>query len=108
MIHDSQAADEIVALLMLCKQLQSEKDDREWTAPDVNARENQDLADRIMAACFYASMLRQLLPMMSCMSSIGAELERRGEIIVMTGEGYAHKALEYLMNKYLSDSIDTP
>lgn len=109
--HDLEAAlaaDEMVALLTLCQQLQSEKDGRERPVPGVYSREEDDFADRIRAACGYARQLRQLLPMMSGLSVIGSELERRGEIHVITGESYANRALAYLMAQYQPAQGETP
>lgn len=109
--HDlqaAQAADELVALLTLCQQLQSEKDGRERPAPGTYSREEDDFADRIRSACGYALQLRQSLPVMSGLSVIGTELERRGEIHVMTGESYADRALTYLMTQYLPAQGETP
>lgn len=109
MIHDPQAAqtaDDIVALLTLCQQLQSDKDGRERVAPGTYSRDEDDFADRIRAACVSATLLRQLLPMMSTLSSIGAEMEHRGEITVFAGESYATRALEHLMTEYLPDNGD--
>lgn len=110
MNHDlvaAQAAGEIVALLTLCQQLQSEKDGRERPVPGAYSRDEDEFADRIRTACGQALQLRRLMPMMKSLSAIGTELERRGVISVMTGEDYADRALEYLMAKYLPDRGDT-
>lgn len=107
--HDlqaTQAADELVALLALCQQLQSEKDGRERPAPGTYSRDEDEFTDRIRIACAHVVQLRQLLPMMRGMSAIGAELERRGEIHVAIGEDYAQKALEYLTAEYLLEEGD--
>lgn len=106
--HANKVADDIIALLKMCQQLQSEKDSRERAAPEAYSREEDEFADRIRAACGNATLLRQLLPILSIMSSIGSELEHRGKISVMTGESYADRALEYLMGKYLPDNGDAP
>jgi len=98
----AQAADEIVALLTLCQQLQSEKDSNERQKSGVISRDEDEFAERICVACGYALQLRPLLSMMNIMSSIGVEMERRGEITVFTGESYSHSVLENLMTKYLS------
>lgn len=111
MIQDplaDQTANEIVALLTLCQQLQSEKDGRERPAPGAYSRDEDAFADRIRTASGHAMQLRQSLPVMHGLAVIGAELERRGEIHVMTGESYADRALEYLMAKYLPTQGDTP
>lgn len=106
--HANKVADDVIALLKMCQQLQSEKDGRERAAPETYSRHEDDFADRIRASCGYALQLRQLLPMLSGLSAIGAELECRGEIHVITGENYADRALEYLMGKYLPDNGDAP
>lgn len=106
-LHSIEAADDVVALLKVCQQLQSEKDGRERPAPEAYSREEDNFADRIRLACAHATQLRHLLPALGCLSRIGAELERRGEINVMTGEDYAHQALDYLMAKYLPDNGET-
>jgi hypothetical protein len=109
MNHDlvaARAADEIIELLTLCQQLQSDKDGRARAAPGIYSRDEDDFADRIRAACVSATLLRQLLPMMSTLSSIGAEMEHRGEITVFAGESYATRALEHLMTEYLPDNGD--
>lgn len=105
MNHDlmaARAAEEIIELLTLCQQLQSEKDGRERPAPGTYFRDEDDFADRIRSACVHAMQLRRLLPVMNTLSTIGTEMERRGEIIVLPGEDYAQKALARLTVQYLS------
>lgn len=105
MNHDlmaARAAEEIIELLTLCQQLQSEKDGRERPAPGTYFRDEDDFADRICSACVHAMQLRRLLPVMNTLSTIGTEMERRGEIIVLPGEDYAQKALARLTVQYLS------
>lgn len=41
--------------------------------------------------------------MMTTLSAIGAGMERRGEISVLSGEDYAQKALARLTEHYLSN-----
>lgn len=101
--HANKAADDIVALLKLCQQLQSEKDGRERAVPGTYSRDEDEFADRIRTACGHVTQLRQLLLMMCSMSAIGTELESRGEIHVVVGEDYAEKALSWLMEKYVKD-----
>lgn len=105
MNHDlvaARAAEEIIELLTLCQQLQSEKDGRERPAPGTYSRDEDDFADRIRSACGHALQLRRLLPVATTLSAIGAEMERRGEISVLPGEDYAQKALARLTVQYLS------
>ncbi|HCQ0223231.1 TPA: hypothetical protein OGO53_003976 [Escherichia coli] len=105
MNHDlvaAREAEEIIELLTLCQQLQSEKDGRERPAPGTYSRDEDEFADRIRSACGHALQLRRLLPVMTTLSAIGAGMERRGEISVLPGEDYAQKALARLTEQYLS------
>ncbi|EOX8980569.1 hypothetical protein ACPW6J_003714 [Enterobacter hormaechei] len=98
----NEGADDVIALLKLCQQLQSEKDGRERPAPGTYSRDEDEFADRIRSACGHALQLRRLLPVAITLSAIGAEMERRGEISVLPGEDYAQKALARLIAQYLS------
>ncbi|WP_407365221.1 hypothetical protein ACEJ49_22495 (plasmid) [Enterobacter roggenkampii] len=98
----AQAADDIIGLLKLCQQLQSEKDGRERPAPGTYSRDEDAFADRIRTACGHDQQLRRLLPMMTTLSAIGAEMERRGEITLLPGEDCSQKALARLTEQYLS------
>ncbi|HEM8838434.1 TPA: hypothetical protein U2R15_004142 [Klebsiella aerogenes] len=105
MNHDlvaARAAGEIIELLTLCQQLQSEKEGRERPAPGTYSRDEDAFANRIRSACGHALQLRRLLPVTTTLSAIGAEMERRGEIRVLPGEDYAQKALARLTVQYLS------
>lgn len=111
MNHDlaaARAAGEIIELLTLCQQLQSEKDGRARLVPGEYSRDEDEFADRIRSACGHALRLRRLLPVTTTLSAIGAEMERRGEISVLPGEDYAQKALEYLTAEYLPEEGDAP
>lgn len=100
--HADETADDIIGLLKLCQQLQSEKDGRKRPDPGVYSRDEDAFADRIRSACGHALQLRRLLPIATILSSIGAEMERRGEISVLPGEDYGQKALAQLTVEYLS------
>ncbi|MCE2004268.1 hypothetical protein [Enterobacter asburiae] len=103
MNHDlvaAREAEEIIELLTLCQQLQSEKDGRERPVPGTYSRDEDEFAGRIRSACGHA---RQLLPVATTLSAIGAGMERRGEISVLPGEDYAQKALARLTEHYLSN-----
>ncbi|MHA0949053.1 hypothetical protein [Enterobacter ludwigii] len=105
MNHDlvaARAADEIIELLTLCQQLQSEKDGRERPAPGAYSRDEDEFADRIRSACGHSLQLRRLLPMATTLNAIGAGMERGGEITLIPGEDYAQKALARLTVQYLS------
>jgi len=98
----AQAAGEIVALLMLCQQLQSENDDRERPVHGTYSCDEDDFADRIRSVCGHVLQLRRLLPVTTTLSAIGAGMERQGEISVLPGEDYAQNALARLTVQYLS------
>ncbi|MFZ5316465.1 hypothetical protein ACOY7N_20865 [Enterobacter asburiae] len=100
--QENKGADDIIALLKMCQQLQSEKDGRERPAPGTYSRDEDDFADRIRSACGHALQLSRLLPVATTLSAIGAGMERRGEISVLPGEDYAQKALARLTEQYLS------
>ncbi|ELC6512392.1 MULTISPECIES: hypothetical protein [Enterobacteriaceae] len=100
--HANEATDDIIGLLKLCQQLQSEKDGRERPEPGTYSRDEDEFADRIRSACGHALQLRRLLPITTTLSAIGAGMERRGEISVLPGEDYAQKALARLTEQYLS------
>ncbi|MFB4485368.1 hypothetical protein ACE3IJ_25585 [Enterobacter hormaechei subsp. xiangfangensis] len=106
--YANEVADDIIGLLKLCQQLQSEKDDRERPAPGTYSRDEDEFADRIRSACGHALQLRRLLPVMTTLNAIGAGMERRGEISVLPGEDYAQKALECLKAEYLPEEGDAP
>ncbi|HBM2606237.1 TPA: hypothetical protein LUX78_004100 [Enterobacter hormaechei subsp. xiangfangensis] len=106
--YANEVADDIIGLLKLCQQLQSEKDGRERPAPGTYSRNEDEFADRIRSACGHALQLRRLLPVMTTLSAIGAGMERRGEISVLPGEDYAQKALECLKAEYLPEEGDAP
>ena len=111
MNHDlvaARAAEDIIELLTLCQQLQSEKDGRERPAPGTYSRDEDEFADRIRSACGHALQLRRLLPVTTTLSAIGAEMERRGEIRVLPGENYTQKALECLKAEYLPEEGNAP
>lgn len=101
-LHANEAADDIIGLLKLCQQLQSEKDGRERPEPGAYSRDEDAFADRIRSACGHALQLRRLLPAMTTLSAIGAEMERRGEITLHPGEDYAQKALARIAEQYLA------
>lgn len=100
--HANEAADDIIGLLKLCQQLQSEKDGRERPAPGTYSRDKDAFAERIRSACGHALQLRRLLSVTTTLSAIGAGMERRGEISVLPGEDYAQNALARLTVHYLS------
>lgn len=98
----NEAANDIIGLLKLCQQLQSEKDGRKRPETGAYSRDGDAFADRIRSACAHALQLHRLLPVATTLSAIGAGMERRGEIIVLPGEDYAQKALARLTEQYLS------
>ena len=90
-------ANDIVAILKLCQDIQSEKEGVKRAAPDVYTRDDDPFADRIQRATGYVRQLQNLLPMMQALSTLGTELERQGKIQVEVGEDYTQRALEYFM-----------
>ncbi len=93
---------EIIELLTLCQQLQSEKDGIERPALGAYTRNEDEFSDRIRVAYGHALQLHQLLAMMTTLSAIGAEMERRGEISLLPGEDYAQRSLDRLAEQYLA------
>ena len=49
--HANEAADDIIGLLKLCQQLQSEKDGRKRPEPGTYSRDEDAFAERIRSAC---------------------------------------------------------
>ena len=106
MNHDpvaAQAAGEIVALLTLCQQLQSEKEGVIRPAPEKYHQDDDPFADRIRRATGYARQLQHLLPMAQHLNVLGVALEQQGKIQVGVGEDYAQQALAYVVGQYLVD-----
>lgn len=102
-LHDPyacQIADETVSLLNLCYSLQSGNNCGEQPDSGQCMTDRPEFTERVVIACGYARRLGQLLPIMRCLSSVGKEMERRGEISLKTGESYAYKALALLISNY--------
>lgn len=102
-LHDPYAckiADETVSLLNLCYRLLSGNNCGEQPDSGQCMIDRPELTERVMIACGYVRRLGQLLPMMRILSSVGREMERRGEITLKTGESYAYKALALLISIY--------
>lgn len=97
----ARTAGEIIELLALCQQLQSEKDGRKRPVPREYSCDEDDFVDRIRSACGHALQLRWLLPVTTTLSAIGTEMESRGEISVLPGEDYVQKALARLTEQYI-------
>lgn len=81
------------------------KRDKQGEFRPTNFRDEDEFADHIWVACGQALQLRQLLPMMTTLSAVGAEMERQGEISLLPGEDYAEKALNWLMGQYVKDEV---
>lgn len=94
------ASAQILALLSLCQQLQSEKDGirrPEPGKPGVAADETlDDFAQQIQTACVYASMTDRLLAMKDRLTDFGRQLESRELVEVPVGRDYADAALDWL------------
>lgn len=96
-------ADDIVALLIQCQQLQSEKDG--ITRPDprvagVGPDETYDeFSRRIQQACVTVSQLRHLQQLEGDLVTAGMALEREGRLQISAGESYARAAVDYLQGR---------
>ncbi|MDM4095921.1 hypothetical protein [Klebsiella oxytoca] len=91
---------QIIELLTLCQQLQSEKDGIQRPAPDkapVGVSDTFDNFSRqIHQACLYASMIDSLLALQSRLVDTGRQLELQGQIHVEAGDNYAVAAVAWL------------
>lgn len=91
--------EELIALLTLCQQLQSDKDGLKRPAPrqaGVAADEVLDsFGQRILLSCAYAASLDTLLALQSRLADVGRQLETQGQIRTEVGEDYALAALEW-------------
>ncbi|EGM1627832.1 hypothetical protein IRP16_004414 [Salmonella enterica] len=96
-LYAENAADNITGLLILCQQLYSNN-------AGATQAQKDEFSDRIAAARVHVEILRNILPMMTCMSLIGAELEHRREINIIAGESYAEKALSWMIEKYFPEN----
>jgi hypothetical protein len=92
--------EELIALLTLCQQLQSDKDGIKRPAPrrpGVEADEVRDtFAQRILVSCAHAASMDTLLALQSRLADVGRQLETQGQIRTEVGENYALAALEWL------------
>lgn len=92
----------ILTLLIPCQYLLSEKDIRERSKFWAYSHDEDAFADRIRSVCGHALQLRRLLPVTTTLSTIGARMERWGEITLLPDEDDAQKALARLTEQYLS------
>lgn len=93
-----QVSEEIVSLLLLCQQLQSEKDGVLRPAPGLFAQRDA-FGDRINTACFNALRLQQSLPLMEQLTSLGKQMERQGKLSLQAGEDYATAVIAWFVSK---------
>ncbi|MEW5562025.1 hypothetical protein AB1287_17565 [Enterobacter asburiae] len=102
--------EELIELLTLCQQLQSDKDGLKRPAPrraGVMADEVLDtFAQSILHSCAYAALLDQLLVQQSRLSDVGRQLETQGQLRTEVGDDYALAALEWL--ERLTGTGNTP
>ncbi|MDX6917779.1 hypothetical protein R9X49_22035 [Pectobacterium carotovorum] len=89
-----------INLLLLCQQLQSDKDGIKRPLPfraGVNADEELDaFARQIQSVCISLSQLDNLLAMQRQLADFGRQLELTGKLKVTAGESYADAAMTWL------------
>lgn len=88
-----------VELLVLCQQLQSEKDGISRPAPGVvdKSKTNDQFAQDIGQAVTNMKALCKLIPQMQQLGDLGRKLEAEGEIEVDYGDDYADAALKFVL-----------
>lgn len=103
-ITSKSISEQIIALMTLCQQLQSDKDGVRRLPPDkaaVGVPEEvfDSFARQIQHACMYASMTDRLLAMQSRLAEVGRRLEKQSRIEVHAEENYAEAALNWFASK---------
>ncbi|MBV8042569.1 MAG: hypothetical protein JO226_08005 [Pluralibacter sp.] len=92
--------EEMIELLTLCQQLQSEKDGLKRPVPrrpGVAADEVMDgFAQRILQSCAFAASLDPLLDLQSRLADVGRRLEEQGQLQTDVGDNYALAALTWM------------
>jgi hypothetical protein len=89
-------------LLVLCQDLQSEKDGVVRPAPGVVDRSKtldpfaRDIAESVM----YVFNMKRLMPMSEALAVAGRLLHEQGKIKVDAGDDYARAALDHLLASY--------
>lgn len=92
--------EELIALLTLCQQLQSDKDGLKRPAPRQTAVMEDEVGDtfaqRILNSCAYAVSIDPLLDMQTRLADVGRQLEEQGQLQAGVGENYAQAALGWI------------
>ncbi|MFJ5338801.1 hypothetical protein PSR30_04385 [Pectobacterium carotovorum subsp. carotovorum] len=101
-----------INLLLLCQQLQSEKDGIKRPLPfkvGVQADEElDDFARQIQSACLSLSQLDNLLVMQRQLVDLGRQLEQTGKIAVPAGDSYADAAMAWFAQQCAAGAGKTP
>lgn len=91
---------EMIELLTMCQQMQSDKDGLKRPTPrhpELKGVEVMDaFAQRILLSCAYAASLDPLLALQSRMADIGRRLEEQGQLQTYAGDNYALAALAWM------------
>ncbi|MFJ5375219.1 hypothetical protein ACIPTP_22090 [Pectobacterium versatile] len=99
MSEQSSVAQQGINLLLLCQQLQSEKDGIKRPLPHrvgVQVDEVRDaFARQIQDVCLYVVQLDNLLAMQRQLVELGRQLEQEGKMMVLPGDSYADAALAW-------------
>lgn len=100
-----------ISLLLLCQQLQSEKDGIKRPLPlnlGVQADEElDDFARQIQNVCVSLAQLDNLLAMQRQLADHGRQLEQSGNITVTAGNSYADAALAWLAQQCAAGAEQT-
>ncbi|QQK74124.1 hypothetical protein HG702_22750 (plasmid) [Pectobacterium versatile] len=101
-----------ISLLLLCQQLQSEKDGIKRPSPfkvGVQADEElDDFARQIQNVCVSLSQLDNLLVMQRQLADLGRQLEQAGKLTVSAGDSYADTAIAWFAQHCAAASGQTP
>lgn len=102
MANDKDEIGRGIELLVLCQQLQSEKDGIVRPEPGEHDKTKtlDDFAVDVDRAISNMTLLRRLVPMMLQLDEIGRKLEASGQLSVRVGEDYSVAALKFLRGQY--------
>lgn len=100
-----------ISLLILCQQLQSEKDGIKRPLPHtvgVQADEVlDDFARQIQNVCVSLSQLDNLLVMQRQLADLGRQLEQAGKLTVSAGDSYADTAIAWFTQQCAAAAAQT-
>lgn len=101
-----------ISLLLLCQQLQSEKDGIKRPLPfKVGVQVDEELDDfarQIQSVCLSLSQLDNLLVMQRQLADLGRQLEQAGKLTVTAGESYADTAIAWFTQHCAAAAGQTP